>query len=557
MSVYFLTLGTSPLLGDDIPLALLDHSVPLMISERVSTIEGKYDLSSCKSCFYDERLTSDKSSLKPIQPILSIDIDGDRYPVFKSRRMGGAPYAIFKLFLEKFSVETVMNMFNLLVGVATLIFMFLSVTLRFSRSVANISVLLAGISPVFVLSYSYYITEQLIALSFWIMFFLIQRDSKVTRALSVIVFIVSIYFKLNFLVALIPLYLLNRGKFHQNYKVCASALLCLIIYVLLIFSMGDSASELISRGGEGYRKPFMHTVLWAQEFIALFSRPSVFLNEQLGILNLKPSYTNDISFLTFHFTGIFSILFFIYCICSIKDRDVRITLVACFLWSLAGFFVGHLDVTYTARFSEVTTLMILIVSLSSLYLYRSKKLIANVALVTILTSQAYFLWNIVSIYQERKVQSGTLSIEFNREISEYLVEHEILNPILTRDESEWGVFELHSKSKITPIYAQNLDETMSLKRIVKSFNSGHVLFPLREKVVLNDSGDNEFLRFSKEDISKALSVEDVKFNFIKEFSMNGQAVYTLFSFERNEKLKALSEKEDQRLLDIKFRKFYR
>ncbi|WP_044557684.1 hypothetical protein [Halobacteriovorax marinus] len=557
MSVYFLTLGTNPLLGDDIHLALLNQSVPLYISERGTLVEGNYDLSTCTSCFYDERLTNDKSFLKPIQPILSIDINGDRYPVFKSRRMGGAPYAFFKLLLKKNPLESAMNIFNLFVGISTLLFMFLAIRKRFDNRLASISVLIASISPIFILSYSYYITEQLIALSFWILFYLIQRDTKTSRILSGVVFIVSTYFKLNFIISVIPLFLFNKDKFLKYYRFCCVVAAVLLVYLCIIFSMGDSISELITRGGEGYRKPLMHIVLWFQEFVSLFSRPSIFLNEQLGIFDLMPTYTNDISYLTIILTGPFVTLFLIYIYCAFKDDDVRLSFLSCFLWALAAFFVGHLDVTYTARFSEVATLMVLTVSLSIVYLLKQSKIFNRGLISIIILSKLYFLVFFVSIYYVDSVENGSLSIRLNKKISNYLIENKIYNPILSRDESEWGVLELHSSGSIRPIYMQNLDDFVSLSRIVNSFNSAYILYSLERETYRNEGGDNIVVNHSIERTKGILDRENIEYKVIKEFKTSKSSVYVLIYFERKVKLPGLSTAEDNKLSSIKYKKIYR
>ncbi len=554
-----MTLGLNTLLGDDVPQALVDNSPRLLISERFEKIEGKYDLISCDSCFFNEDRDIEDTTFKlsPVLPIFYYKPAEEKFPILKSRRMGGAPYLGFKLLLDFFSIETSKKLFDLSVGLLTLFFMFLAIRTKFGEQVANISVALASISPIFISNYSYYISEQLLALIFWSIAFFIQRNSLRSRITLFIIFMVGLYVKLTVLVTLVPLFIIFREQFLKNIRFCLIVALSTAIYISSLFLLGDGVSELINRSGEGYAKPLMHLVLFGQEFIALFSNPIVFLNEQMGTLDLKGSYTNEISYVTIVEVGPF-VVFFLLCIFFVMKLDIlKNVFMACLAWALAAFFVGHTDITYTARFSETNGLVFLIFALVIVQLVKFGGLFSKIVLSALLMMKVYFLVSWVMIHQGGGLQNAEFNLEFNKGIVTYLIEKDIKNPILSNDEREWGILELLSKNKISPIYAQNLDENLTLERIIQSFNSGHILLYMNEFIFLDRSGKNIRSRIIWEDIPKLFSDNKVDYRILKTFKYNNRDVYSLVEFKRQDPLHHLSRDQNTDLLNIKFRNFYR
>lgn len=559
VSVYFLTLGSAPLIGDDVPQALVNQSPPLLISERSVKIEGSYDLKSCKSCFYDENRENNSGSYKlaPMQPIFSVNIYEDKYPILKSRRMGGIPYSLFKLLIKVSSLEMAKNIFNLSVGILSLFFMFFSLKKKFNNRVAALSVCLASISPIFILNYSYYISEQLIGLTFWILSFYIQKQNFRSKLIIVFVFMVALHSKLNVLMTLIPLYILHRKIFHRNQKFCLLVGGLSVTYVVALLFLGDGVNEIVTRGGEGYSKPVMHIFLWLQEFMALFSHPIVFLNEQLNIYKLSETYTNNISISTLKYSGLFLLVLPVYLYWVIKNEDVRSVFIASFFWALGSFFVGHADITYTARFSEVNVLTVVLTALVLLKLFEQRGRVSWTLLTLMAILKLYFIISLIFLYQSEKVNNGSLSIKFNTKVSNFLLENKILNPILSYDETQWGIFELISEGQISPVYAQNLDENFSLDRIIKAFNFGYILVSHEEQIVLDPDGRESSRKLSSKMMMNILNSNGVTFNIVKEFKSNGHLIYTLVKYERKTFLPKLDPLEDEELLNIPYRKFYR
>jgi hypothetical protein len=551
LSTYFLTVGKNPLLTDDTPQALVNRTPNIIDYNRAKVVLGKVDIRDCVECFPEDSYKSswkqtDGLHFSNTQPFLYYSKNEKKYPVLLSRKMSGLPFLYYKSLSENFGAKAAKNIFNLGCLLISLIFSFLFLKSRFSPRVAGAYSLLLSFSPLFLMNYGGYLSEQMIMPFFWMTCFFLNRDKKIFYILSILTFSFGILVKLNFLVSIIPLFILT-GQSNKDLKKLIPHLSFVILYFILLVFLKDGREELIFRQGQGYFKPFSHLLLLAQEFVAMVSQSLISINDPLAIKDLKLSYFNNFSNDTFKSIEIRNIVFFLFFITSFFIKNIRYISLSLIAWVVSCFVVGHKDVTYSLRFSETYALVpLIIVLVLDSVIENKRKFLLGSLIVAVLS-----IWNFFS-FQSHFLNSGpnpNQTISLFKDVTKVLTEKGVNRPIMYFDENEWGYLEFLSNEKIQPIYAQGLETRMSLGEVFLLQSEGYVLVNY-SKVHLHEGLSDIFIKENGASIQKAASSSGVNLQSIHSFEVNGEKIYELIKFTSERKFDSFSKEFHDNVISI-------
>jgi len=563
MGIYNVTIGVEPLLNDDAPQTLINKTPNLIIQERFSLIQGRIKVTDCKSCFAPDSYINLKGDqvdglhISDNQPIYYYSYNGQKIPLYKFRRMSAIPSNIYKLLTFVVNPSLAKNIYNQFISILVLIFLFLGVRKKIDTFTAFSTVFLCSISPIFISSYTSYFSEQLFALLFWMIFYLIQSEKKVLRATVCGLFVFGLMVKLNFLVVSIPLFMIFKKDFYKNKGIVVATAILSLIYIGLLLQTNGASSEIIERTGEGYGKPFSHWVLLLQELIAMVGSPIVFLNDQLNLFDLTGSYYNKLNFSTLKRVGSIAIFPLAFLLINLKEKKGRVFIGAFFIWAVLAFLASHNDLTYTTRISEIYSILCLLFSMALILFLKNKTKLSYVVIAAFIVFQFYNLNHWMNIYRTVGPESSQ-KMSLYEDIAKYLVDNKIERPILMHDEREWGYLEFLSKEKILPIYTYNLDTRIPLEDIFSIDNEGYLLlyYPKKE-IFYRRYGTSIISKETNESVLKAAQKSHSKVSFIKTFKSSDEVIYKLIYFKNALEFEELSAEENTKLLEIPHPSFYR
>ena len=548
---YSLTIGQDPILTDDSPQALINRVPNIVDSTKARLISKKIEISSCKECFPSDSYIADSVGsngfhFSKTQPFMYYQNNLKKYPLLLSRKMSGLPFLFLKSLNSYFYAKLAKNIFNFLFLSLTLIFSFLFIQKKYNTKLAFVYSMLLTVSPQFLMSYSGYVSEQIIAPLFWIICYSFLLNTRRSYYFSIVAFFVGLVVKLNFLVALVPIILLTKRNDFKFNKYIAH-LLVAFLYILVLLFMKDGSEELIFRQGQGYFKPISHVLILFQEILAMISQSLISLNDSLSVKEIASSYYENYSFQTIssiNFLGSFYILLFLY---SFSLKNHKSLAIGFIIWCFLCFIVGHKDVTYSLRFSETYTLLVLLLVLSASSV-KSRKLVFRPFLLIFLITWSLAFYRFYS-HLKTNGTNGNQRISLFQEVSKSLVELKVFDPIMYFDENEWGYLEFLSDERVTPIYAQGLETRMSLEEIFLFKKSGYVLINLTV-VHSHDNKTDIFHKESQSSIKNAASQSNVKVKTVRHFYHRGKAIYQLVYFESDLIFNGLTESEEDKLRSI-------
>jgi len=548
---YIVTIGSNPLLTDDSPQALVNRTPNIINHAKLDVILGKVQIKECIECFEDDSFISNKKiqnglNFSKTQPFLYYQNANTKYPILLSRKMSAFPFLFLKTLSQYTSVEIARNIYNIICLTLTLIFSFLVIRLNFGNNTAVLYAFLCSFSPLFISSYTGYVSEQLIAPIFWITSYCLLRKTNTSFIISLIFFLFGIFIKLNFLVSLVPMYFLTRGS-EIKIKKYVSYLIIAFVYFVFLLSLKNGTSELFLRGGEGYTKPISHLLVLFQEIVAMISQSMIYLNDPLAIKDIHSSYYENVSYETLSSIRYWNYFFIlIFGIGLFKEKSRNLSLIY-FLWCILCFVVGHIDTTYSLRFSETISFLLLIFSITICNIKIQKN--SKTILLTLLS--IFWIGNFLAFYNYyRNIgPNSNQKLSFFKNISSDLLSRGIVDPILYYDENEWGYLEYLSGEKITPFYAQGLERRLDLEKIFMLNQRGHVLINLG-KSHMYDSGNDVYFNESEESIERAAKLGGAKLKKIHSYFDKDIEVYRLIYFENKIQYRTLSLEDRVKLEKI-------
>lgn len=556
--LYLSTQGGDPIFGSEEAEPMLSSFPNVLLEERFDQVEQSIDIAKEPALFYrgsyiNPKEARDLIEVTKFQPVLSMNLGSEKIPLFFTSRNSGIPYYLFKKFTQVFGFKLTKILFDLTIGISTLVFFYLFLRIKFPQ-IAQISTLLMASSPLFSVGMTDFIGEQFVPLFFWMTLFLINGD-RAQKRWAVLSFLVGLHLKLNFLFTLPLMFLLSPKKFYENKKLVYWTLGLTLLYGGILFSFPFAQDEIIS--ASHYLKPFSHVSFYSLELIQFFIAPIKFLTLYVDTTGEHYYHLKD----QFDFTPLrnLELLEYLFALIMIptliyiliKGGEIRKYVSAVILWTLAVFILGHLDKSYTYRIIISSSLLFVIYGFLIDYLLTLRKELA------ILTLSIHMLFSFLWIYKFNKLETNPeISSKLHTEVAEYLSDNNILSPVITGSETPWGFLEILSKERVRPIYVNSYHRNILLNKAF-SLSDNYFLVYMRvkntEPNVIMDPDQNGY---EDGEVESLLLSSGYKFETIKKFYHGGVLIYWLVKIE-NPTLKPLSTETRKRLLSIKAKPNYR
>lgn len=558
--LYLTTLGQDPLFGDEEPESLVNNFPNILLEQKFDSLKKPINISKEPNLFYpgsyiNPEKAKDGLTVSKFQPVVSVVKEGEKLPLFINARNSGLPYFLFKQTIKIFGFKVTKNLFDISIGIGTLVFFNLACLRKFPN-VSRIATIILSASPLFNSSMNVYIGEQFLALLFWMMLYFIEGSSK-QKVFACLLFLLGIHIKLNYVFLFLPLAVLSPNAFLKNKKHFAITTVLSLAYCILILSLPFSEDELLS--SNHYIKPFAHLSFFFQEMIQFFVAPIKFLTMYVDTTgftylhnktldNFKPllsfgaiEYLNTILFLP------------LFLLTLKKDGNARKVFYLVLVWCLVIFFLAHIDQSYTHRIVTTNTLISLLISFTVLRSFKLNKLL-GIALI-ILQITFYFTW----IYQFNKIgPRNHISTSLHIRVKDYLIENKIKKPLITGSRTAWGMLELLSNEQVTPIYFNSYDRNIPIKKAFQMANGPYLIHMPIKRVRPRVHYDPDYTGYTKKEILDYANLAQVTLTSMKEFHHKGRLIYWLVNIEQDSrKFHKLSEHEKNKLRDIGINANYR
>ncbi|MBK24856.1 MAG: hypothetical protein CME70_12730 [Halobacteriovorax sp.] len=526
---YAYTLGHKPMLGDDSYLGLVNET-PMIFGEKWNANPIDASSLNCENAFEKEKLISSSLYSSSVEPSLFFRSGEEKYPVLFNRRNGGVPFYFFKLVSKSLGVKNTKILFSASMGVLSLFFLALGVRRLMGTEVALASVFMSSISPIFLIAKSDLISEAITVPLFLALFFLIQGRKTSEKILCVLIFLFAVHIKIVSILMVIPLLILFFDNFKSERRFTFLAAFSVVIYFsILLFTPGGELELLVRRSGQGFYKGGADWLLFANNFLAFLVSPIHFMDDQFldvpYILNIKERFLSFSILEWGTFLGLIGLV-----ILNFKERYIKKLLLALMIYSVALFFQGHGEITYSSHFTESFPLYSILIGGLLVYSLRSHKkirVIMSIGFVAIFLFQSV-KWS--SLYREKGAHP-LLSIQFYEEISRFLVKKDI-NPIVIDGEIELGAIETLTEEKTKPIYTESMAKGLQYIHNCSKEKEGHLLVYLRPSVYYDDQRIGyQHITYSNDTVVEEFSKSGIQLVDEKTFYHNGDAIYWLARFQ--------------------------
>lgn len=522
---YFLTISHNQILGDDAYFGLIDQN-PKIIGQQWNGIE-RISKENCETTFNKDSLKGKFLGIElwssHLEPRLFLKTDNEKIPLYFNRRNGGIPYYVFKKTSEIIGLHQTKVLFDLTMGLITLLFFIKGVSTFSSKAIAITGAALLSISPIFQTAKIDIIGEHLMLPMFWILFYLLQKNEIKYKILASFCFILGLYLKITFVVALIPLAILFKDQFIKNKTfVFGTAVISLGYFLVLTLTPGGSEEFFSRRGDQGLLKGFRDVLMLLENTLTLMLAPLASMDDQFIDLPFELDPVKRLINLPLLAYVQFFIILGVIGLVKI-EKLFKPVAASFFVYVVILFFQGHGDLTYSSYINETICLFVLalILIFASKVKKEEYKTWKNVLLCVFAIIYVYQSNEWVRTYRKYGPHP-TMNLSYTKMISDYLVSNNILTPIIADGETEFGAFEKISEGKISPIFAESIPKAKSYLNQCSDNENIYFLLYLRETVFYDNPKDG--LRYIK---NKIQDLDLGKIEEIADFPHNGQPTYKL------------------------------